>query len=78
MIKIYSTPTCNSCKTLKSFFIINKIEFEEIDLSKMTKEELEKTTDRLDSLSVPVIEFEDGSFIKGFELTLIKEKLNLE
>ena len=78
MIKVYFTPTCSSCRALKQFFKENNIEFEEIDLSEMSKEELEKTIDRLDSLSVPVIEFEDGSLIKGFELSSIKEKLKIE
>jgi glutaredoxin len=78
MIKIYSTPTCSSCRALKQFFKEKSIEYEEIDLSKLTKEELEKTIERLDSLSVPVIEFVDGSLIKGFDMTLIKEKLKME
>ena len=78
MIKVYSTPTCSSCRVLKRFLDDNAIGYQSIDLSKLDKKELEETINRLDSMAVPVIEFEDGELIKGFDLTLIKQKLNLD
>ena len=69
MIKVFVTPVCPYCVTLKEFLKMNNIEFEEIDVSKdeKAKEELVKKTGRME---VPVIEIE-GEIVVGFD----KEKI---
>ena len=74
-VKVYSTPTCPHCRDLKRFLEDNKIEFEDIDVSRdrdAAKEMVEKSR----QLSVPVLEV-DGKMIVGFNRTAVKEALGL-
>jgi glutaredoxin-like YruB-family protein len=70
MVKIYSTPTCVYCKTLKKYFKNNGIEFEEIDVSKDEKQ-LQKMIKDSGQMGVPVVDI-DGEIITGFD----KEKID--
>ncbi|MCX6721072.1 MAG: NrdH-redoxin [Candidatus Staskawiczbacteria bacterium] len=70
VVKIYSTPTCVYCKTLKGYFQKNKIAFEDIDVSKDEKQ-LQKMIKESGQMGVPVVEI-DGEFIIGFD----KEKID--
>lgn len=70
MTKVYSTPTCVYCKTLKSYLSQNKIEFEEIDVSKDEKE-LQDMIKKSGQMGVPVVDI-DGEVIVGFD----KEKID--
>lgn len=70
MIKIYSTPTCVYCKTLKSYFKKNGIDFEDIDVSKDEKQ-LQKMIKDSGQMGVPVVDI-DGEIITGFD----KEKID--
>ena len=70
MTKIYSTPTCVYCKTLKGYLKKNGIEFEDIDVSKDEKE-LQKMIKDSGQMAVPVLDI-DGEVIIGFD----KEKID--
>jgi len=75
-VRIFSTPICPYCMTLKKFLQEKGIEFESIDVSEDLKaqEEMLKKTKQS---TVPVIDI-DGEFIVGFDRKAIVEKLNIE
>lgn len=70
MVKLYSTPTCVYCKTLKAYLGKNKIEFEEIDVSK-DEQQLQNMIKRSGQMGVPVVDIDDQIII-GFD----KEKID--
>lgn len=70
MVKIYSTPTCVYCKTLKSYFKKNGIDFEDIDIANDEKQ-LQKMIKDSGQMGVPVVDI-DGEIIIGFD----KEKID--
>ena len=74
-VKIYSTPICIYCVTLKKFLKEKGVEFEEIDVSindLAAREMVEKSG----QMGVPVVDI-DGEFIVGFNKKRISEKLGL-
>jgi len=76
MVKIFLTPACPYCFTLKEFLKQYNIEFEEIDVSKDEKarEELIKKTGKME---VPVVEI-DGQIVVGFDKGKICKLLNIK
>lgn len=76
MVKIYSTPTCVYCKSLKEYFTEKNIKFEEVDVSENEKE-LEKMVAISGQMGVPVVEIDDNVVI-GFDKTKIDEILKLK
>ena len=75
MVKVYSTPTCPYCNTLKAFLKQNNIVFEDIDVLEDIKardEIIEKTG----QLGVPVIDI-DGELVVGFDKERISQLLNI-
>ena len=72
-VKIYSTPTCPYCKKAKEFLKQNKIEFEDIDVSKDHKAALEMI-EKSGQMGVPVIEI-NGKIIVGFDKEEIEKAL---
>ena len=74
-IKVYSTPDCAYCWTLKGFLKKHNIEFEEIDifLDQEAKEEMIKKTGQKE---VPVMEIGDQIVI-GFDKKKILEALGI-
>ncbi len=70
MVKIYSTPTCVYCKTLKGYLKKNSIGFEDIDVSKDEKQ-LQTMIKDSGQMAVPVVDI-DGEIIIGFD----KEKID--
>ncbi|MEK7658998.1 MAG: glutaredoxin domain-containing protein [Patescibacteria group bacterium] len=76
MIKLYSTPSCVYCKTLKEYFKKNGFEFQDIDVSKDEKE-LEKMIKDSGQIGVPVIDI-DGQIITGFDKAKINELLKIK
>ena len=76
MIKLYLTPACPFCFTLKEFLKKYNIEFEEIDVSKdkKAKEEMIKKTGKME---VPVIEIE-GEIVVGFDKEKISNLLGIK
>lgn len=75
MIRVYSTPTCVYCKTLKGYLAKNKIEFEDVDVSKDEKE-LQKMIKLSGQMGVPVVEI-DNEIIVGFDKAKIDNLLKI-
>lgn len=75
MIKIYSTPTCVYCKTLKEYLKKKNIEFSEIDVTKDEKE-LEQMIKISGQMGVPVVDI-GGDVIIGFDKQRIDELLKI-
>ncbi len=75
MVKLYSTPSCVYCKTLKSYFSKHNIEFINIDVSKDEKE-LDKMIKDSGQMGVPVVDI-DGQVIIGFDKQKIDELLKI-
>jgi len=75
MVKLYSTPTCVYCKTLKGYFKKNGVEFEDIDISKDEKQ-LQKMIKDSGQMAVPVVDI-DGEIIIGFDKQKIDKLLKI-
>jgi glutaredoxin-like YruB-family protein len=75
-VKVYITPACPYCYTLKEFLKENKIEFVEVDVSQdeKTKEELIKKSGKME---VPVLEV-DGQIVAGFDKEKIVKLLKIK
>jgi len=76
MVKIYLSPACPYCYTLKEFLKEKGIEFEEIDVSKDEKarDEMIKKSGKLEA---PIIEI-DGQIVVGFDKEKICKLLKLK
>ena len=76
MIKVFSTPFCIYCVSLKQFLKEHNIEFEEVDVSKdkVAQEEMIKKSGQM---GVPVVEI-DGEIIVGFNKNKISELLKIK
>jgi glutaredoxin-like YruB-family protein len=75
VVRVFSTPTCVFCVTLKSFLKEHNIQFEDIDVAEnqiAQKEMIEKSG----QMEVPVIEI-DGQMVVGFDQEKIKKLLKL-
>ncbi len=75
-VKVYSTPACPYCSTLKQYLRDNNIDFESIDVSldeKLAEEMIEKSG----QMGVPVADI-DGNIVVGFDREKIKELLGIE
>lgn len=74
-IKVFSTPSCVFCVTLKNFLKEHNIEFEDIDVSqdKVAQDEMIKKSGQM---SVPVTEI-DGQIVVGFDQERIKKLLKI-
>ncbi|MCX6758722.1 MAG: NrdH-redoxin [Candidatus Nealsonbacteria bacterium] len=70
MVKIYTTPYCPYCSTLKQYLTDHGIEFTDIDVSQ-NKEERDDMIERSGQIGVPVVDI-DGSIVAGFD----KEKID--
>lgn len=75
-VKIFSTPFCIYCVSLKQFLKEHNIEFEEVDVSKdkVAQEEMIKKSGQM---GVPVVEI-DGEIIVGFNKNKISELLKIK
>jgi glutaredoxin 3 len=76
MVKVYSTPTCPYCVTLKNFLKEKGVEFEDIDVSQDQKE-LDGMIEKSGQLGVPVADI-DGQIVVGFDKAKICELLKIE
>lgn len=76
MVKIYTTPVCPYCFTLKEFLKEKGIEFEEIDVSKDEKAR-EEMIKKSGALEVPIVEI-DGQIVVGFDKEKICKLLNIK
>jgi glutaredoxin-like YruB-family protein len=76
MVKIFSTPACPYCITLKEFLKENNIDFEDIDVSQDEKA-LDEMVKKSGQMGVPVVDI-DGQIIVGFDKEKISQLLNIE
>lgn len=76
MVKIYSTPTCVYCKTLKEYLKKNNIQFEDIDVSKDEKQ-LQHMIKVSGQMGVPVVDIDD-KIVVGFDKQQIDQLLKIE
>jgi len=78
--KIYSTPTCPSCKKAKAFFNENGIEFDEVNVAEDEKER-DEMFKKSGQMGVPVIEITrsngDTEIILGFDKKRLKQVMGL-
>lgn len=75
-IRIFSTPTCPYCETLKEFLKERGIEFEDIDVSKNAAA-VEEMVQKSGQMGVPVVEI-DGKIVVGFDREQISKLLNIK
>ena len=75
-VKVFSTPTCAYCITLKEYLKKNNISFDDIDVSKDEKE-LEEIVKKTNQMGVPVVKI-DGEFVVGFDKKKIDELLKIQ
>lgn len=76
MVKLYVSPGCPYCFTLKEFFKEKGIKFEEVDVveNAAAKEELIKKSGKLE---VPIVEI-DGQIVVGFDKAKICQLLKID
>ena len=76
MVKLFVTPSCPYCFTLKEFLKEHNIEFEEVDVSKDEKarDEMIKKSGKLEA---PIVEI-DGQIVVGFDKEKICKLLNIK
>lgn len=76
MVKLYTTPACPYCYTLKEFFKGHNVEFEEIDVSQDEKvrEEMIKKSGQM---GAPVMDI-DGEIVIGFDKAKLFQLLKLK
>ena len=75
-VRVFSTPSCPYCVTLKEFLKENNIEFEAIDVSE-NKEALDEMVEKTGQMGVPVIDI-NGEMIVGFDKEKIVQLLNIK
>ncbi len=76
MVKLFSTPTCSYCVTLKEFLKEHNVDFEEIDVLE-DEEARNYMVEKTGKMEVPVIEI-DGEIIVGFDRVKICQLLNIK
>jgi len=76
MVKVYSTPTCPYCLTLKKFLKDHNIDFEDIDVSKDEKA-LKEMTEKSQQMGVPVVDI-NGEIVIGFDKEIILQLLKIK
>lgn len=70
MVKIYSTPYCPYCVTLKQYLKDHGIEFTDVDVA-LDENERADMIKKTGQIGVPVVEI-DGTVVIGFD----KEKID--
>lgn len=75
-VKVYSTPSCPYCVTLKEYLKDNNIEFEGVDVSQ-DKVQLDEMINKSGQMGVPVVDI-DGEIVIGFDKIKIASLLNIK
>lgn len=74
-IKVYTTPTCPYCVTLKKYLDEKSITYEAFDVSSNASAR-EEMMQKCNCMSVPVVDI-DGEVILGFDKVKINKKLGI-
>jgi len=74
-VKVYSTPTCPWCSTVKEFLKKNDVEFEDIDVS-TDQAAAQEMIEKSGQMGVPVVDI-DGQIIIGYDEEKIKKALDI-
>ena len=74
-VKVYSTPTCPYCVTVKEFLKEHNIDFEDVNVAEdlVAREEMIKKSGQM---GVPVVDI-DGQIVIGFDKERISKLLNI-
>lgn len=76
MLKIYTTPTCGFCETLKSFLKEKKIRYQEYDISRDEKAQKEMFA-KSHQYGVPMVEI-DGKILINATPAGLEKMLKIE
>ena len=76
MVRLFTTPACPYCFTLKEFLKDNDVDFQEIDVSK-DKNSRDEMIKKSGQMGAPVIDI-NGEFIVGFDREKISKLLNIK
>lgn len=76
MVKVYSTPACPYCVTLKEFLKVHNVAFEDIDVSQ-DKTALDEMIKKSGQMGVPVVEIGD-KIVVGFDKEKITKLLEIK
>lgn len=76
MIRVFSTPTCPYCVTLKEFLKKHGFAFEDINVATDAQAREEMIT-KSQQMGVPVVEI-DGQIVIGFDKKKIVQLLNIK
>ncbi|MBU4274794.1 NrdH-redoxin [Patescibacteria group bacterium] len=75
-VRIFSTPSCVYCVTLREYLKKYDVGFEDIDVSK-DEEALNEMVEKSNQMAVPVVDI-DGKFIVGFDKKKINQLLKIK
>lgn len=75
MVKVYSTPICPYCVTLKEWLKEKGIEFEDVNVAEDEKAR-EEMIEKSGQMGVPVVDI-DGQIVVGFDREKIAKILKL-
>ena len=75
-VRVFSTPSCPYCFTLKEFLKENNIQFEDIDVS-VDQQSLTEMVNKSGQMGIPVAEI-DGEIVVGFDKERISRLLNIQ
>lgn len=75
-VKLYTTPACVYCVTLKEFLKEKNVQFEEIDVSQDEKLK-DEIIAKSGQMGVPVLDI-DGQIVAGFDRKKICQLLNIQ
>ncbi len=75
-VRVFSTPSCPYCVTLKQFLEKYNIEFEDIDVSQ-DDVALDEMIEKSGQMEVPVVDI-GGKFILGFDKKEITKLLKIK
>jgi len=75
-VRIFSTPACPYCVTLKQYLKEHNIDFEDIDVSQ-DKEAMDEMVEKSGQMAVPVVEIDD-QIIVGFDKEKISQLLKIK
>ena len=76
MVKVFSTPICPYCITLKEFLKQHNVEYEEIDVGE-DEEGRKEMIEKSGQMGVPVLEI-NGQIVVGFDKVRILELLGIK